>query len=37
MLLRVERGKGGKDRHAMLSPQLLELRKANLTSRSYSG
>ena len=26
MLLRVERGKGGKDRHAMLSPQLLELR-----------
>ena len=26
MLLRVERGKGGKDRHAMLSPQLLVLR-----------
>ena len=25
MLLRVERGKGGKDRHAMLSPQLLAL------------
>src|SRR5262249_58951467 len=25
MLLRVERGKGGNDRHAMLSPQLLEL------------
>jgi len=25
ILLRVERGKGGKDRHAMLSPQLLEL------------
>src|SRR5690242_17643795 len=25
MLLRVERGKGGKDRHAMLSPQVLEL------------
>ncbi len=25
MMLRVERGKGGKDRHAMLSPQLLEL------------
>ena len=25
MLLRVERGKGDKDRHAMLSPQLLEL------------
>ena len=25
MLLRVERGKGRKDRHAMLSPQLLEL------------
>jgi len=25
MLLRVERGKGGKDRHAMLSPQLLKL------------
>src|SRR5436305_4586917 len=28
MLLRVERGKGGKDRHAMLSPQLLELPRA---------
>jgi len=28
MLLRVERGKGGKDRYAMLSPQLLELRRA---------
>ena len=26
MLLRVERGKGRKDRHAMLSPQLLKLR-----------
>ena len=25
MMLRVERGKGGKDRYAMLSPQLLEL------------
>ena len=25
MLLRVEQGKGRKDRHAMLSPQLLEL------------
>jgi integrase/recombinase XerD len=25
MLLRIENGKGGKDRHAMLSPQLLEL------------
>jgi len=25
MLLRIERGKGGKDRHAMLSPQLLQL------------
>ena len=25
MLLRVERGKGRKDRHAMLSPQLLDL------------
>ena len=25
MLLRIERGKGGKDRHAMLSPQLLDL------------
>jgi site-specific recombinase XerD len=25
MLLRIERGKGGKSRHAMLSPQLLEL------------
>jgi integrase/recombinase XerD len=28
MLLRVERGKGSKDRHAMLSPQLLELLRA---------
>ena len=28
MLLRVERGMGGKDRHAMLSPQLLELLRA---------
>jgi hypothetical protein len=26
MLIRVEQGKGRKDRHAMLSPQLLELR-----------
>ena len=25
MILRVEQGKGGRDRHAMLSPQLLEL------------
>ena len=25
MLIRVEQGKGRKDRHAMLSPQLLEL------------
>src|SRR5580693_8145685 len=28
MLLRVERGKGRKDRHAMLSPQLLQLLRA---------
>src|SRR5215212_5278509 len=28
MLLRVERGKGRKDRYAMLSPQLLELLRA---------
>ncbi len=28
MLLRVERGKGRKDRHAMLSPQLLDLLRA---------
>src|SRR6516164_1927763 len=28
MLLRVEQGKGRKDRHAMLSPQLLELLRA---------
>jgi integrase/recombinase XerD len=25
MMLRVEQGKGGKERHAMLSPQLLDL------------
>jgi integrase/recombinase XerD len=25
MMIRVEQGKGRKDRHAMLSPQLLEL------------
>jgi integrase len=28
MLLRVERGEGREDRHAMLSPQLLELLRA---------
>src|SRR6516164_1190735 len=28
MLLRVERGKGRKDRHAMLSPQLIQLLRA---------
>ena len=28
MMLRIERGKGRKDRHAMLSPQLLELLRA---------
>jgi integrase/recombinase XerD len=28
MLLRIERGKGGKDRHPMLSPQLLDLLRA---------
>jgi integrase/recombinase XerD len=28
MLIRVEQGKGKKDRHAMLSPQLLELLRA---------
>ena len=28
MLLRIERGKGGKDRHAMLSPQLLDVLRA---------
>ena len=28
MLIRVEQGKGRKDRHAMLSPQLLELLRA---------
>ena len=30
MLLRVERGKGGKDRHAMLSPQAAGLRTATV-------
>jgi integrase/recombinase XerD len=29
MLLRVERGKGGKDHHAMLSPQLLDMLRAS--------
>jgi Phage integrase family len=34
MLIRVEMGKGRKDRHAMLSPQLLELRAWWLQCRS---
>ena len=33
MILRVERGKGGKDRHAMLSPLLLELLQTGRASR----
>jgi integrase len=36
MLLRVVRGKGRKDRHAMLSPQLLELLRAWHTLRRKS-
>jgi integrase len=35
MLLHVERGKGRKDRHAMLSPQLLELLRAWRPARQH--
>jgi integrase/recombinase XerD len=37
MVIRVEQGKGRKDRYAMLSPSLLELLRANWEAKRPQG